>query len=1146
MYIRTLALTTLLPLAAAAAEPPAGYYRFPAIHGDVIVFTAEGDLWQVDADGGSARRLTSHPGQETHAAISPDGTTVAFSADYEGPTEVYVMALAGGLPRRLTWEGREARVIGWTPVGEVIYATRHFSTLPNVQLVRLDPESGRRRLVPLAQASEGVYQPTDAPNLFFTRERFQGSYTKRYRGGTAQNLWRFAARNPSGHSDTTAESVGPGREADSDHSASRGGEAVLLTGDFHGTSREPMWWAPEGSRPGGAPEGRVVFVSDRNGTMNLWSMTPDGGDLRQHTRHVGWDVKSPDLSRGRVVYQLGADLHLHDLGSGDDRKLEVTLASDFDQRREAWLDEPMDYLTAAHLSPDGKHLALTARGQVFVTPVAPGRLVEAGRPDGVRFRSARFLPSGVTSEAGPSLVVLSDESGEVELWRLDARGVKPSEQLTDGGTELRFDTLPSPDGQRVAYLEKDDELWLLELETGRQTLVARSDYFGFRGLAWSPDSRWLAFAKPAENRLSQIMLYNVKNATTTALTSDRFDSYSPAWGTGGEWIYFLSDRNLVSLTSDPWGSYQPGPLLDRTTRIYQVALKPGLRSPFDPPNELTSDEDTDDEDGGDEEEGDEDKSNAADEDAVGGPGKDKKSVAPVEIALDGLAERLHTVPVPPGNYSRLSASDDALFWLSEATARDPALTLKAIAIGHDEPRRRTVVSKLDDYELSGDGKKLLIRRKDHLYVAGAKAEKITDLGDHEVDLDGWTFPIDPREEWRQMFRDAWRLLRDYFYDPGMHGVDWPAMLDKYLPLVDRVTDRAELSDLFGELTGELSALHQFVRGGDLRQGPDQIHPASLGAVLERDEAAGGYRVTELYVTDPDLPEERPPLSRPGVDVSTGDVLLAINGVSTLSVPDPGVLLRNQADRQVLLEVKDAESGEVGEAIVEPITPEEAVELRYDAWEYRRRLMVEEAGDGDIGYVHLRAMGGSNYSEWARHYFPVFHRKGLIIDVRHNRGGNIDSWILGSLLRRPWMWWKPRTGSVYRNMQFAFGGHMVVLVNEHTASDGEAFAEGFRRLGLGKIIGRRTWGGEIWLTSSNVLVDRGIATAAEFGVYGPEGEWLIEGHGVEPDIAVDNLPHATFLGEDSQLSAAIEYLQQRIHEDPPVVPEPPPYPDKSLP
>ncbi|MCP3962932.1 MAG: protease [bacterium] len=1088
-----------------AADSPAGYYRFPEIHGDVIVFTAEGDLWKVGVEGGIARRLTSHPGQETHAAISPDGKAVAFSADYEGPTEVYVMPLAGGLPERLTWEGRTARVVGWTPGGEVLYATRHFSTLPNDQLVRVDAESRERSPLPLAQASQGVFEPMGA-TLYFTRLPFQGSHTKRYKGGTAENLWRF----------TEGEA-----------------EAVPLTGDYAGTSREPMWW-----------DGRVLFASDRDGTMNLWSMAPDGSDLKQHTRHVGWDVKSPSHSEGKVVYQLGADLHLFDLATGTGSELPVTLASDFDQRREKWVDEPMDYLTAAHLSPDGDRVALTARGQVFVAPVKQGRMVEAGRPDGVRFRSARFLPAA-GDDSSDSLVVLSDESGEVELWRLDARGVETAEQLTEGATELRFDVFPSPDGRRVAYLEKDDQLWILDLESGRQTLVATSRYFGFNGFAWSPDGRWLAFAIPAENFLSRIDLYNVDDATTTALTSDRFDSHSPAWSPDGKWIYFLSDRNLVSLTRHPWGSYHPGPLLDRKTRIYQAALQTGLRSPFDAPDELTREDKDGEKTNGTEEQGEKTGKKGKEKKKETEGGEEKAEKKPrVEIVLEGLAERLHQVPVPPGNYTRLTLNDKALFWLSAETSIEQTQTLQALAIGHDEPKVKSVLADVRSYELSGDGKKLLLRKNDHLYVSDAKAGPLEDLGKHQVDLAGWTFPLDPREEWRQMFRDAWRLLRDYFYDPGMHGVDWPATLAKYLPLVDRVTDRAELSDVFAELTGELSALHHFVRGGDTREGTDQITPASLGAVLERTNT-GGYRVAEIYPTDPDLPEERSPLARPGVDVSVGDVITAINGVALVDVEDPGELLRNQAGKQVLLQLNGSGPGEAREVIVEPITPRQATELRYDAWEHRQRLLVDELGQGEIGYVHLRNMGGAAYTEWARHYFPVFKRKGLIIDVRHNRGGNIDSWILGSLLRRPWMWWKPRAGSVYRNMQYSFGGHMVVLINERTASDGEAFAEGFRRLGLGKVLGARTWGGEIWLTASNVLVDRGIATAAEFGVYGPEGEWLIEGHGVEPDIVVDNPPHATFSGEDAQLAAAIEHLKQLIRDDPPEVPEPPPYPDKSL-
>jgi tricorn protease len=416
-----------------------------------------------------------------------------------------------------------------------------------------------------------------------------------------------------------------------------------------------------------------------------------------------------------------------------------------------------------------------------------------------------------------------------------------------------------------------------------------------------------------------------------------------------------------------------------------------------------------------------------------------------------------------------------------------------------------------------------------------------------------------------MFVEAWRLERDYFYDRNMHGVDWKAMRDKYLPLVARVTDRGELSNLVAQMVSELSALHTFVFGGDVRQAPDQIGTASLGAVLKRDEAAGGLRVAHVYRADPDRPDRLSPLARPGVDVADGDLIESINGVAALSAPDPAALVRNQAGRQVLVHVRpgkekkgaeekkdvdekkgaDDKRGGGRDVIVVPISADQDSELRYDEWEYARRQRVEKAGEAKIGYVHLRAMGGGNMAEWEREFYPVFDRAGLIIDVRHNRGGNIDSWILEKLMRRAWFYWQPRVGTPYWNMQYAFRGHMVVLCDEETASDGEAFSEGFRRLGLGKLIGTRTWGGEIWLSASNRLVDKGIATAAEFGVYGPEGTWLIEGHGVDPDIVVDNPPHATFEGGDAQLDAAVRYLLEEIRTKPVPVPPAPAYPDKSF-
>jgi tricorn protease len=418
---------------------------------------------------------------------------------------------------------------------------------------------------------------------------------------------------------------------------------------------------------------------------------------------------------------------------------------------------------------------------------------------------------------------------------------------------------------------------------------------------------------------------------------------------------------------------------------------------------------------------------------------------------------------------------------------------------------------------------------------------VSNLGENRVDLGGWTFPIDVREDWRQIFVDAWRLERDWFYDPNMHGVDWEATRDKYLPLVDRVTTRNELSDLIGRVVGELSALHTSVRGGDLRRGDDNIQVPTLGARLIRDPQAGGYRIDYIYQSDPDYPDEMSPLADPDLNVHAGDVIVAVNGVGTLDVPDIGALLRNQQGRQVLLTVRS--EGRSRDLIVVPTTG--AFNLRYSDWEYTRRQIVEEAGAGTIGYVHLRAMGSNDITKWYREFYPVFDRQALIIDVRNNWGGNIDSFILEKLMRRAWMYWQGRVGQPTWNMQYAFRGHVVVLVDQNTASDGEAFAEGFRRLGLGEVIGMRTWGGEIWLSSTNRLSDGGLARAPMTGVYGPEREWLIEQIGVVPDIVVDNLPHATHNGSDAQLDAAIGYLLEKLEDDPREVPPPPPYPNRAF-
>ena len=1099
LYLFVLAVPILSLIAfahpyAAADGSSLGYYRFPAIHGDTIVLTAEGDLWRVGVNGGVAQRLTTHPAEESRAAISPDGKTIAFSAAYEGPTEVYTLSIEGGVPVRQTYEGGNALVVGWSPSGDVLYSTRRFSTLPNTQLARVNPTTGARTLVPLAQASDGSYD-ANGRTLYFTRLAFQGSYTKRYQGGTAQNLWRFG---------------------DGDR------EAAPLTQDYNGTSKNPMLW-----------NGRLYFLSDRDGTMNIWSIAERGGDPRQHTRHSGLDASSPSLSDGRIAYQLGADIRLFDIASGEDRAVPIRLVSDFDQLREKWIKAPLEWVTSAHVSPTGDRVVLTARGQVFVVPAQQGRIVEATRDKKIRYREGRFFPDG------KSLLTLSDQSGEVEFWKVPANGVGDNTQLTADGKVLRWDGIASSDGTRIAHFDKNQQLWVYDIASKTNKRIAECGEGDFADVTWSPDGKWLAYAAPDRNQMTRLYLYSPETDRITPVTTDRYDSYSPAWSPDGKWLYFLSDRNFVSAVQSPWGSRQPEPFFDKQTKMFLVSLKPGERSPFQPDDELSapaSDEKTD-------PKKDEKKDEKKDTPAPAAQGV--QPPLPAVADLTGIETRLLEVPLSAGNYSNLATDGKRLYFMSSDVSSTTRPALKTLAIENKSPKPETFAEDVSSYELTLDHKKLMLRKAQDIFIFDVAAKAPADSAKNKVALADWAFRLDPRDEWRQMFTEAWRLERDYFYDRNMHGVDWSAMKAKYLPLVDRVTDRAELSDILSQMVGELSALHIFVRGGDARRGADQVQPASLGATVARDEKAGGFRVTHVYMTDHDVPGDLAPLARPDVNVREGDIIQMVNGVPALSVRDFDALLRNQADKQMLLRVTPAAGGPTRDVVVTPVTLARETTMRYDEWEYTRRVAVEKAGQGKLGYVHLRAMGSNDMAQWQREFYPIFDRDGLIVDVRHNNGGNIDSWILEKLLRKAWFYWQPRIGNPTWNMQYAFRGHVVVLCDQNTASDGEAFAEGFRRLGLGKVIGTRTWGGEVWLSSSNFLVDRGIATAAETGVFGPDGDWLIEGHGVDPDIVVDNLPHATFAGGDAQLAAAIKYLQDEIKKSPIPPPVAPKYPDKSF-
>ena len=616
--------------------------------------------------------------------------------------------------------------------------------------------------------------------------------------------------------------------------------------------------------------------------------------------------------------------------------------------------------------------------------------------------------------------------------------------------------------------------------------------------------------------MAQIQLFGLDSGETFPITTDRANSRYPKWSPDGKFIYFLSDRNFTTLVGSPWGTRQPEPYFDVSEKLYHIALQKGTRSPFRQNDELVSKDEKEDKD-------------------------DEDNEVHVVIDKVGISDRIIEVPIEPGNYRGLAITKKAIYLMTSGTGVDAKTDMAVVKIGNEDVKLKTMVEGVRSFNLTSNGEKILVRKQNNFYMIDAGTGKVSDLSDKKIDLSGWRFAITPREDWKQLFTDAWRMERDYFYDKNMHGVNWKAMYNKYFPLVKRITTRIELSDLIGRFVGELAALHTSVRGGDTRDDEKNIAVANLGARFSRDENNDGFRIDYIYKSDPDYPDEKSPLDDPYLDIKIGDIITKVNGKAALSALDIGELIRNQAGKQVRLEVV---RGTVKrDVIIVPIGS--MYRLRYRDWEYSRRLIVEKETDNKVGYVHLQAMGSRDINQWYREFYPVFDRPGLIIDVRHNRGGNIESFILEKLLRKAWMYWKTRSGKPYWNMQYAFRGHIVILVDANTASDGEAFADGFKKLNLGTAIGTRTWGGEIWLSGANRLSDGGIARAPMMGVYGNDRTWLIEGHGFEPDIVVDNLPHATFIGEDAQLKAAIELLEKLIKEDPRAVPKAPDFPDKSF-
>ncbi len=1065
----------------------AAYIRFPTLQGDQAVVTAEGDLWSVPLAGGQATRLTTHPGQETHAAYSPDGRWLAFTATYEGSPEAYLMPVAGGQPKRLTFSGERSTVLGFTNTGQVLFTMRHSQGMDGQRVVAMiDPLTLKQTVFPLANANDAVLSD-DGKTLFFIRHGLAttGDNARFYQGGTTAAIWRYE--------------VG------------RSQEATRLSGDIHSSDRRPMLW-----------QGRLYFVSNRSGRDNLWSMTPNGKDLRQHTQHRDFDIRHANLSHGKIAYQLGADLHVIDLASQYDRTVPVTLTSDFDQRRDRLIRAPLSF--AGHLSfaPSGDKVVLNARGQIAVTHQGTQRRVQIALPAGSRASQSILSPDGKWVYA------ICDASGEQEIWRFPADGSSGGKALTNDGKLMRVSLKLSPDGNWLAHSDKAGVLWLLNLATGKNEHIDQSNIAEYGEIAFSPDNQFLALTRPNSSiGRNQLLLMRLTDHKLQVLTSDRYESGSPAFSPDGKWLYFLSDRHFQSSSPAPWGDRNTGAFFDRRAKVYALALQTGLRFPYAAKTELDT---------------------PVTPAKPAGTGKEKPSTdKPAPLQWSGLASRLFEVPLSAGNYTHLKTDGKRLFFTDHEAGSDGKTTLKSLAIDDQSPEPEVFASDIQGYALSGDGKKLLFSRgpKDtigDLFIVDAAPKPPNELAKAQVKTADWSILVKPADEWRQMFADAWRMQRDFFYDAQLRGVDWQAVHRRYEPLVDRINDRSELNDLLAQMVAELGTLHSQIGTGDQRQATDGRTAAFLGAVLVREP--NGVRIQHIYRTDPELPTERAPLAQPGVDARTGDLIIAVNGLAVGQARDIADLLSNRAEQQVLLTLRRGQAEH--QVVVTPVQQARHAQLRYSDWQESRRAIVDQASNGKIGYLHLKAMGEADMADFVRQFYAQIDREGLIIDIRNNEGGNVDSWIVEKLLRRVWGFWQPRHGNIAStHMQQTFRGHLAVLIDENTYSDGETFAAAVKALKLGPLIGKRTSGAGVWLTDYNKLLDNGIARAAEFAQFSAQtGEWLIEGKGVMPDQEVDNPPHATFQGQDAQLNAAIGLLQDKLKAMPisPLRPQPiPPLP-----
>jgi tricorn protease len=1088
-----LAMLVALPV---TAQIDARMLRYPSVSATQIAFVYAGDIWLVPKAGGTATRLSSPPGEESFPRFSPDGTKIAYSADYDGNTDVYVVSSTGGTPVRLTYHPMPDRVIGWSADGKrVLFASgRESGRQRYSQFFLVGLEGGLPEKLPVPYGEFGAFAPDGSTFVYMPMSQDFRTW-KRYRGGWAPYIWTFDMRTLASRNIT-------------------GNPAI---------DGQPMW---HGST--------LYFMSDRGAAQrqNLWAMDMPSGTPRQITHFTDFDMTFPSIGPDSIVFQAGGRLYLLDLATDTPREVPVRVVTDETTMRPR-VAKAASLIFDASVSPTGKRAAFSARGDVITVPAEYGSPVDITRTSGVSERYARWSPDGKT------LAYWSDRSGEYELTVRQADGTGDERKLTSLGRGFRYAPQWSPDSRKVAFIDQAMKMRVAEISTGRVTEIDDSpDWIAHDGLesfrfAWSPDSRWVAYTRAAASTGNgAVFIYDTKAGKLTQATSGYFNDRMPAFDPEGKYLYYASDRSYEPI----YGTFDTSWTYANPTQIVAVPLREDVKSPLEPRNDsesaaLDTNPDKPKKDEPEKKEPAQKKADDAGKPAETAPEQPARPVVSnVDIDIDGFEARAVVLPPKAGNYADLQAVKGKVLYRRAPRTGSGEDKSPIVYFDLDAREEKTILDDASGFEATFDGKKLFVKQGDKYAIVelkpAQKFEKPMATSDMEV-------PVDPRAEWRQMFADAYRFERDFFYDPNMHGVDWTGMRDRYSRLLEDAVTRWDVNFVIGELISELNSSHTYRGGGD----EEQAASRSVGMLgVDWELANGAYRIKRIVRGGPWDAGARSPLDEPGVNVKAGEYVLAVNGVPVDPKADPWASFQGLGGRTVVLTVsRGATNAGARQVVVKCLSDE--TDLRFQAWIEERRQIVDKATGGKVGYIYVQSTGVDAQNDLMRQFVAQWKKPGLIIDERWNSGGQIPDRFI-ELLNRPVLsYWAVRDAPSQQWPPVAHRGPQVMLINGWSGSGGDAFPFYFREAGLGPLIGTRTWGGLIGISGAPPLADGGSVTVPTFRMYDPKGQWFAEGHGVEPDIPVEEDPTALARGTDPQLERAIKEVTDRMAKEPAVPPRP---------